>query len=112
MTGGRRRRGDRFGEEDVNPMSFLSNLSDVMLIFAVGVILALAAYWQLDISPASAREEADTPLSDARTFTSEEREQMRSDATEGTSSEGMRKTGEVYYDPDTETYYIVELGGG
>lgn len=108
----RRRRGDRFGEEDVNPMNYLSNLSDVMLIFAVGVMVALATYWQLDIAPTAAREAEDAGVSvqDAQTFTEEEREAMRSDATEGEAGEGMRKTGEVYYDPETETYYIVELG--
>ena len=41
---------DRFGGEDVNPMNYLSNLSDVMLILAVGIMLALVVHWNVDIT--------------------------------------------------------------
>ena len=36
----RRRRAIFSGAEDVNPMNYLSNLSDVMLVLAVGMMLA------------------------------------------------------------------------
>lgn len=36
-------------EEDVNPMDYLSNLSDVMLVLAVGMMLALVVAWNVDL---------------------------------------------------------------
>ena len=36
----RRRRGERFSEESVDPMNYVSNLSDAMLVLAVGMMLA------------------------------------------------------------------------
>ena len=45
-----RRRRSRFREtEDINPMNFVSNLSDVMLILAVGIMLALILHWKVEI---------------------------------------------------------------
>ena len=112
MRTGRERRRRRFEDEDVNPMNYVSNLSDVMLIFAVGIMLALITYFKLDMTAQATRPTADggaVNVEGAQTFTEEEREQMRSDATEGEAGEGMEKTGEVYYDPETETYYIIEV---
>ena len=43
-------RGGRFDSEDVNPMNYISNLSDAMLILAVGIMLALIVHWNVDIS--------------------------------------------------------------
>ena len=108
-----RRRVTRFEDEDVNPITYVSNLSDVMLIFAVGIMLALVTYWKVDMSPqqtAVTTDGAAVNIEGAQTFTEEEREEMRSDATEGEAGEGMEKTGEIYYDPSTGTYYIVEFG--
>ncbi len=45
----RRRRAIFSGAEDVNPMNYLSNLSDVMLVLAVGMMLALVVAWNVDI---------------------------------------------------------------
>ena len=42
---------ERFGGEDVNPMNYLSNLSDVMLILAVGIMLALVVHWWIRTTP-------------------------------------------------------------
>ena len=46
----RRRRGERFSEESVDPMNYVSNLSDAMLVLAVGMMLALIVHWNVDIS--------------------------------------------------------------
>ena len=109
------RRRDRFADsEDVNPMNYVSNLSDVMLIFAVGIMVALIMHWGVDVTEIQATTDtaaesySQIDESQARTFTEEEREQMQNNATEGDLSEGMQKTGEVYYDSETGTYYIVE----
>lgn len=36
-------------EEDVNPVDYLGNLSDVMLVLAVGMMLALVVAWNVDL---------------------------------------------------------------
>lgn len=115
----RSRRTRRFeAEEDVNPMNYISNLSDVMLIFAVGIMLALITHWRLDVTPQGVRNGQGVSGSYAgeqvdadrmRSFSEEERERMRAGATEGGAEDGMEKTGEVFYDPATKTYYIVEI---
>ena len=46
----RRHRGDRFSDESVDPMNYVSNLSDAMLVLAVGMMLALIVHWNVDIS--------------------------------------------------------------
>ena len=98
-------------------MDSLSNLSDVMLVFAVGLMLSVIMHYQVNIVPEStagneAAAEEQISTEDAETFTEEEREQMRSDATEAGLSESMEKTGEIYYDAETDTYYIVENRSG
>ena len=87
------------GEEDLNPMNFVSNLSDVMMILAVGIMLALVLHWNVPITTAE-----DTPqdgTDDIVEFTEDE--------LEGADDlpENIQRAGEVYYDPDTGSYYIV-----
>ena len=116
----RRRRTERFSGESVDPMNYLSNLSDAMLVLAVGMMLALIVHWNVDISTGgrsdnvngssvAAEGEGGQSIIDrdnAVTFTPEQLEQM--DATEGENDEGMEKLGEVYYDAATGKYYIIE----
>lgn len=118
----RRRRGERFSDESVDPMNYVSNLSDAMLVLAVGMMLALIVHWNVDISTGGRSSEnvGETVAAegqggqgaidrdDALSFTPEELEQM--DSTEGETDEGMEKLGEVYYDAETGKYYIIENG--
>lgn len=118
----RRRRTERFSGESVDPMHYLSNLSDAMLVLAVGMMLALIVHWNVDISTGGRSDNlsGDTVAAEgegrqsiidrdsAVTFTPEQLEQM--DATESESDEGMEKLGEVYYDAATGKYYIIESG--
>ncbi|MDR1589553.1 MAG: DUF2149 domain-containing protein [Oscillospiraceae bacterium] len=48
-----------FGDEGINPMDGLSNLADVMLVLACGLMLALVINWNVDISPKSDDTRAD-----------------------------------------------------
>lgn len=118
----RRRRGERFSEESVDPMNYVSNLSDAMLVLAVGMMLALIVHWNVDISTGGRSSEnvGETVAAEgqggqsaidrdnALSFTPEELEQM--DSTEGETDDGMEKLGEVYYDAETGKYYIIENG--
>ena len=99
----RRRRGERFSEESVDPMNYVSNLSDAMLVLAVGMMLALIVHWNVDISTGGRSSE-----NVGETVAAEELEQM--DSTEGETDEGIDKLGEVYYDAETGRYYIIENG--
>ena len=49
-----RRKKRRFDGEDVSPMSGLSNLSDAMLVLALGILVALVVHWNVNIVPADA----------------------------------------------------------
>ncbi len=97
----RERRRRRREEAEVNPLDGVANLSDAMLILAVGIMLALILNWNVDIS-AVWGESADTE--EALTFTEED--MSRSEAPEGEGE--LEKLGSVYYDAATGTYYIVE----
>ena len=86
--------------EDVNPMNYVSNLSDVMMILAVGIMLALILHWKV---PLQTQETEDAPKQQ-ETAVEFSADDLQS-ATE--LPENMEKTGEVYYDPETGSYYIV-----
>ena len=93
-----RRKYDRFaGPEDINPMNYLSNLSDVMLILAVGIMLALILHWNVEIS--SEQSAAEQSPETAASFSEED--------LQGTEEmpESAEQMGSVYYDPDTGKYY-------
>ena len=83
--------------EDVNPMNYLSNLSDVMLILAVGIMLALILHWNVEIQ--TDKQSAQDDSGTVATFYEE-------DLT-GTEEmpESAEQMGSVYYDPETGKYY-------
>ena len=123
MRRGRRTR-RRFSEEEVNPMNYLSNLSDAMLVLAVGIMLALIVHWNVDISTSggtmsdsgqsyAADGEGGNSAIDrdsAVNFSQDELDNMQSQDELNSSDTGMEKLGEVYYDAATGQYYIVENG--
>jgi hypothetical protein len=91
-------------EDGVNPMEGVANLADAMLVLAVGAMLALIINWNIDIHPADTTQ-AQTDLDNAVTFT--ETDITPVDGQEQPSSDGMTKLGIVYYDEETDTYYII-----
>ena len=119
-----RRTHRRFSEEEVNPMNYLSNLSDAMLVLAVGIMLALIVHWNVDISTSggtmsdsgqsyAADGEGGNSAIDrdsAVNFSQDELDNMQSQDKLDSSDTGMEKLGEVYYDAATGQYYIVENG--
>lgn len=112
--------GGRFErDEGVNPMNYISNLSDIMLVLAVGIMLALVVRWNVDISPSGSGTTSGSPAdtqgsvavdpdkADA-SFTEEELEEMRGEAEQ--NGGGLEKRGVLYYDAATGKYYIIESG--
>ena len=106
---------ERFGGEDVNPMNYLSNLSDVMLILAVGIMLALVVHWNVDITASGGQAQGNTgengsvlvDKDHAVTMTDEELARLQEQSGVTGVGESLEKRGEVYYDAETGTYYIV-----
>ena len=82
--------------EDVNPAQYLTNLSDCMLVLAVGFMVALVAAYNVDL-PNVAEIQDMTELSDVE-------EMAQEMATSGTS---YNRLGEVYQDPETGKIYML-----
>jgi hypothetical protein len=86
-------------EPDADPRVGLVNLADVMLVFACGLMLALVAYWNLDVS--NMREviqsEQVTEVQDVEDITNE-----------AGAGGGFIELGKVYQDPMTGKYYMLQ----
>ena len=106
---------ERFGGKDVNPTNYLSNLSDVMLILAVGIMLALVVHWNVDITASGGQAQGNTgengsvlvDKDHAVAMTDEELARLQEQNGVTGGGESLEKRGEVYYDAETGTYYIV-----
>ena len=86
--------------EDVNPMSYISNLSDAMLVLAMGIMVALVLHWNVNLAETNGSTEEETQ-EQVVTFDSDELEDQDKLPADAAPS------GEVYYDEKTDTYYIV-----
>lgn len=91
-----------FEAEDVNPMDSVSNMSDAMLILAVGIMLALIIHWNVDIS-------GEQKVVDVQN--TEEISNMESlddeEVNEVSQESGLSEKGRVLYDEKTGKYYMV-----
>lgn len=121
----KRRRGTgAFSENsDVNPLSYTGNMSDAMLILAVGIMLALIIHWNVDVST-SGGEMSDSGMTlqqqsdgkggdsavnkdEAISFDGDDLQEMEN-SEDLSNGGGMDKLGEVYYDSGTDKYYVVK----
>ena len=85
-------------------MNQVSNLSDVMLILAVGIMLALILHWKVEIK--TEQQAGEQKTNEAVTFSNDDlqgTEQMPDDA---------QQMGNVYYDANTGKYYYQIDGAG
>ncbi len=89
--------------EDVNPMNYISNLSDAMLVLAMGIMVALVLHWNVDLE--SKKEEARQQQEQVVSFQDDELESQEK------VPENATQAGQVYYDSATDTYYIVGSDG-
>ncbi len=90
-------------EKDVNPMELVANLSDVMLVFAVALMLAVVTHWNVDITKQLAQLDAEdmTALDEAQ---SEE-------AVSNSENDGYEDMGKAYRDPKTGEIYVIQESG-
>jgi hypothetical protein len=86
-------------EPDSDPRVGLVNLADVMLVFACGLMLALVAYWNLDVS--DMRE----MIQSEQVTEMNEVEDITDSAGDGG---GFIELGKVYQDPMTGKYYMLQ----
>lgn len=87
--------------EEFSPMEGVGNMADCMLVFALGILLALIISWNVDLS-----EEGEIGQSFDTKY---EVENIEDNATEEISGdENLQEMGKVYKDPETGKYYVVE----
>lgn len=97
--------------EDINPMSFISNLSDAMLILAVGIMVALVTAWNVDIT--AVYEANNTPVNpDNMVEITDELENLytTTDKTDDNLSPedyGLQEVGKVFVD-ENGNFYVIE----
>lgn len=91
-----RYRRSRFDQKESGLLDPLANLADVMLVFAVGLIVALAAS-QRDSSRTVSHEQAPTQVTDLTTG----REVPDLPAGIGEAGNGYEAVGQVYRDRET-----------
>lgn len=116
----RHRKKRRFGDgEEISPLNGLSNLSDAMLVLALGILVALVVHWNVNIVPggqdsletqmdqAGGQNQVDT--SGAAEFSEEDLQKAGTD--EAGSGEGLQRMGTVYYDEVTGKYYVIDDEG-
>ena len=85
--------------DDTDPMSSLSNMGDIMLVFACGLMVALVVAWNVDLAQfTQVNMDQEVKESDIETLT----EQLYGEGN------GFVEKGKVYQDPSTGKYYLVE----
>ena len=102
----RRDSDDMFGSEGVNPMESIANLADVMLVLAVGIMLALIIAWKVDISTVSGNDSSSGQSSDEMVEVEADTiGEGNEDSTDAIDS-GLEEAGKVYVDSDGNYYML------
>ncbi|HHW54661.1 MAG: DUF2149 domain-containing protein [bacterium] len=88
--------------DDVNPLDGVANIADAMLVFACGLLLALALYWNIELGPVGERID----VTRGREVT--EVPEIRDDLIE-TQDRGRlyERVGTVYKDPETGQLFLL-----
>lgn len=97
-------------EEDVNPMDGLSNMSDAMLVLAVGIMLALVVNWKIDIKEVYSGQEQKVAVKeeDLKPLDVDTAKQNNNISFEDIENKYI-KSGTVYTDSFTgKTYVIID----
>lgn len=90
----------RFDESEEEPLGGLQNLVDIVLVFAAGLIAALAAHY--DALPAQSQQQAQQQREVVK---GQELPEMPAQA--GQSGSGYESVGQVYRDPETGKLFLV-----
>ena len=95
-------------DDNINPMDGVSNMSDAMLVLAVGIMLALVINWKIDIKEAYKGQEQKETVEDSKLqeIDSNDVQQNSSVSIDDIESKYV-KSGSVYTDTYTGKTYIV-----
>lgn len=95
-------------EDTGNPMDGVSNMSDAMLVLAVGIMLALVINWKIDIKEVYNGQEQKEVVEDSKLqeFDTNEARQNSAISFEDIESKYV-KSGTVYTDTYTGKTYVV-----
>jgi hypothetical protein len=83
-------------EDPINPLDGVANLADIMLVLAVGIMLALVINWNIDLTGLVMRMESVENAGD----------------TEVDENRMQEKDVQVYQDTETGKYYVVDPNAG
>ncbi|MCR5583664.1 MAG: DUF2149 domain-containing protein [Eggerthellaceae bacterium] len=87
-----------------DPLAGLANLSDAMLVFACGILVALVVAYNVNISAATQVE-----IDESQEVSDADIEQLQDSDSSGS---GYIQKGTVYQDPHTGKLYLLEDGDG
>ena len=95
-------------DDSGTPMDGVSNMSDAMLVLAVGIMLALVINWKIDIKEAYKGQEQKEVVEDSKLqeFETDEARQNSAISFEDIESKYV-KSGTVYTDTYTGKTYVV-----
>lgn len=86
-------------EEEPNPMESVANMTDVMLVLAVALMLAIAARWNVNVTEAVQLDPSSLEPIDA---------QISEEAAQASGGDARyEEVGTVYRDIDTGELYVV-----
>lgn len=89
--------------EDVNPLAYLTNLADCMLVLACGFMVALVVAWSVDL-PSSTEVVQSTEMTEVDNV-----EDITDQQAQGGNS--YTELGKVYQDPNTGKMYMIKEAG-
>lgn len=92
-------------KEDVTPMWGVANMADIMLVLAVGIMVALVASWNLNSDDNSISK-----LNDGSKELMELSENMAlldEESAKKIKNSGMKELGSIYMDPNTGKMYVI-----
>ena len=98
-----------FSEQDIgNPMDGVSNMSDAMLVLAVGIMLALVINWKIDIKDVYEGQNKKENVDEAnmQEFDAEKSKEENSISAEDIESNYV-KSGTVYTDTSSGKTYVI-----
>ena len=101
------RKRKRFSEDEEDPMSGISNLSDAMLVLALGFLIFAIMALQINPDMMAKTQESQAQQAASQVSTGED---FNSNASSGSSLEqsGYAEVGKVYRDPDTGKLVMVQ----
>lgn len=97
----RRSRSDWLNGKEVDSMAGLANLADIMLVFACGLMVAIIAFWKVDLT---------NVLDVVDKSELQEVEDIEKAIQDGSISAEMENKGIAYQDPETGKMYIIMPG--